>query len=86
MSLGYFVVDYMTKLDLIAVYDSCLQHFEEQAAGVRSLDNDGTKIGKVLRRNLGLNLYETMSRYLIENRNELFDSTLINELEGLSDD
>jgi len=50
------------------------------------LDNDGTKIGKVLRRNLGLNLYETMSRYLIENRNELFDSTLINELEGLSDD
>ena len=60
-----------TKQDLIAVYDFYLRCFEKQAVRVRSRDTNGIKNVKIFYHYLGLNLYESISSYMIENGNEL---------------
>ncbi|NQW01175.1 MAG: helix-turn-helix transcriptional regulator [Rhodospirillales bacterium] len=72
-----FFADYMSKTDLIAVYQSYLTHFQSQADHLRSLQPENTTSGRLFARGLGLKFYDAMAAYLIENRDQLFEEPVL---------
>lgn len=68
-----FFADYMSKHDLEVVYQSYLDHFQEHVDRMRALDAECFGDGRLFTMNMGLRFYETMTSYLIENRDKLFE-------------
>ncbi len=67
-----FFADYLSRDNLEKVYASYLNHFQEQAARLRSLEPDPDATGRMFARGMGLRFYEQMAEYLMDNRELLF--------------
>lgn len=61
------------KEDLSSVYDEYLENAQTNAEMLRGLDCEGVSPSRLFSRGLGLAFYESITKYMQENRDLLFD-------------